>query len=244
VGEDRSRRPTEGAVLIERHAGSSPAFFGRRVGKKLRPHQSDLMRTFLPELSVDPRAAIIDPATLFGRPMRETRLEIGFGGGEHLIAQARAHPDVGFIGCEAFVNGVAKILAEIETQKLDNIRLHAADALTLLPRLPDASIATLYVLYPDPWPKPRQRKRRIVSDETLLTFARILKPGGDFRFATDIDDYSAWTLARVLRSPAFVWDARRAADWTTPWAGWESTRYEKKAFREGRTPAYLTFRRV
>ena len=171
-------------------------------------------------------------------------LEIGFGGGEHLAAQARAHPEARFIGCEPFLNGMAKMLASIEREGLRNIRLWDRDATELLPRLPRSSFDLVYLLYPDPWPKRRQRKRRFLNEETLAAIAEILKPGGELRFATDIDDYAGWVLARVLRSPHLTWAAERPDDWRKPWPAWPSTRYEAKATAEGRPPSYLTFRRV
>jgi tRNA (guanine-N7-)-methyltransferase len=173
-----------------------------------------------------------------------TVLEIGFGGGEHLAAEARAHPEARCIGCEPFVNGVAKLLAAVAREGLENIRLWDRDATELLPRLPAAALDTVYLLYPDPWPKRRQRKRRFLSDETLSAFAHILKPGGELRFATDVDDYAGWALVRVLRSKDFAWTAERPDDWRRPWDGWPGTRYEAKALAEGRRPSYLTFRRV
>ncbi len=218
------------------------SFFGRRKGKALRPHQADLFETLLPRLRVDP-ARPCDLAGLFPRPLDGYVLEIGFGGGEHLVREATAHPHLGFVGVEPFINGMAKMLAEIERQAIDNVRLHTQDAGLLLPWFPDASLDLIYLLYPDPWPKTRHHKRRFVSDETVAAFARMLKPGGEFRFASDIDHYSAWTLERLLRSPDFTFAAKTAADWTTPWPNWQSTRYEAKALREGRTPCYLTFRR-
>jgi tRNA (guanine-N7-)-methyltransferase len=217
------------------------AFFGRRKGKKLRQGQDDLVRTRLPRLRIDPRA---DVRAQFGRAFRELWLEIGFGGGEHLAAQARANPDVAFIGCEPFVNGVAKLLAVIDQEGLDNIRLWDADATRLIPALPPASLDRVYLLYPDPWPKRRQRKRRFLSEDTLGLLARVMRPGAELRFATDIDDYAGWGLARVLRSADFRWTAERPDDWRKPWAGWPGTRYEAKAFAEGRKPSYLTFERA
>jgi len=217
------------------------AFFGRRQGKGLRQGQSERLERLIPELRIDPSAV---PGASFSHPVEAVRLEIGFGGGEHLAAQARGNPDIGFIGCEAYRNGLAKLVAVIEAEQLRNIRLWDGDATDLLPALPQASIDGVDLLYPDPWPKRRQRKRRIVSDEFLAALARVLRPHGLFRFATDIDDYAGWTLARVLRSPDFVWEARRPSDWREPWAGWPGTRYEAKALREGRRPSYLTFRRV
>jgi tRNA (guanine-N7-)-methyltransferase len=223
-------------------AFSDRAFFGRRKGHRLRSRQVDLMATLLPRL-----ALILDRpppgklAEMFSPPVESVRLEIGFGGGENLIAEATAHPAIGFIGCEPFVNGMAKILASIEAHPIDNVRLHAGDAIDLLAWLPDASIAKVDLLYPDPWPKRRHWKRRFVQDRTVATLARILRPGGVFRFATDIPDYAAWTLERLMRAPDFIWTAERADDWRKPWAGFCGTRYEAKAKREGRTPCYLEF---
>jgi tRNA (guanine-N7-)-methyltransferase len=226
----------------ETEASDRPgAFFGRRKGKKLRGGQENLVETLLPSLRVDPRR---DPRALFARAPRELWLEIGFGGGEHLAAQARAHRGIGFIGCEPFLNGMAKLLAAIHQESLDNIRLWDEDVTGLLPALPDAALDRVYLLYPDPWPKRRQRKRRLLSDGTLRQLARVMRPGAELRFATDIDDYAGWALVRVLRSPDFRWTAARAEDWRKPWAGWPGTRYEAKALREGRTPSYLTFARV
>ncbi|WP_262029393.1 tRNA (guanine(46)-N(7))-methyltransferase TrmB [Microvirga sp. Mcv34] len=218
------------------------AFFGRRKGKKLRAGQDDLVQNVLPAIRMVPGRA---PSGQFPNPQaRETWLEIGFGGGEHLAAQARAHRDINFIGCEPFVNGMAKLLAVIEQEHLDNVRLWDDDVTDLLPTLPDASFDRVYILYPDPWPKRRQRKRRLVSDETLEVLARVMKPGAELRFASDIDDYIGWVLARTLRSPHFRWTATRADDWRKPYEGWPGTRYEAKAIREGRVPSYLTFERV
>jgi tRNA (guanine-N7-)-methyltransferase len=219
------------------------AFFGRRKGKRLRAAQDDLVRNLLPSLRVTPGRA---PAELFppGGEARQTWLEIGFGGGEHLAAQARSHPDVNFIGCEPFVNGMAKLLAVIEQDKLDNIRVWDEDVTDLLPTLPDACLDRTYILYPDPWPKRRQRKRRLVSDATLAELARVMRPGAELRFASDIDDYIGWVLARALRSPDFRWTAERPDDWRKPYEGWPGTRYEAKAIREGRVPSYLSFRRI
>jgi len=214
------------------------SFYGRRKGHRLREQQSRLMEETLPRLRVG-ADAVSDAGALFARPVAQVWLEIGFGGGEHLLHQMQLNPDVGFIGCEPFINGMAKLLAgEPDLQRL---ALHDADATELLPRLPAASIDRAFILYPDPWPKRRQRKRRIVSPETVSNLARALKPGAIFRFATDIDDYAAWTLARVMASGQFDWTAERADDWRLPWVDWPGTRYEQKAFREGRTPSYLTF---
>ncbi|WP_240539977.1 tRNA (guanine(46)-N(7))-methyltransferase TrmB [Salinarimonas soli] len=221
----------------------SGAFFGRRKGKALRPGQGDLVATLLPRLRL-PADGAIDPAALFPGPVSGLTLEIGFGGGEHLAARARENPGRGYIGCEPFINGMAKMLGAVERERLSNVRLWDEDAAALLPRIAPASLDEIYLLYADPWPKRRQRKRRFVSPATVEGFARLLKPGGRFRFASDIDDYVGWTLARVLPNPAFRWTAARADDWRLPYPGWPGTRYEAKALREGRRPSYLTFERV
>jgi tRNA (guanine-N7-)-methyltransferase len=220
------------------------AFFGRRKGRPLRSRQSHLMATLLPRLAVDLTAAPPSHVgELFAPPTDIVCLEIGFGGGEHLLAQAEAELDVGFIGSEAFVNGMAKALAGVETCGITNVRLHSGDAMELLHWLPDGSLARIDLLYPDPWPKRRHWKRRFVQDASIAALARVLRIGGEFRFATDIAGYADWTLSRMLRSPHFSWTAERADDWRKPWPGYSSTRYEAKAIREGRAPCYLVFRR-
>ncbi|NJO54572.1 MAG: tRNA (guanosine(46)-N7)-methyltransferase TrmB [Bacteroidales bacterium] len=198
----------------------------------------------MPERAIDlARPAPADLATLFPMPVRAVRVEIGFGGGEHLLHEADAHADTGFIGVEPFVNGMAKMLAALAATPRPNIRLVHADALELLRWLPAGSLAGIDLLYPDPWPKKRHWKRRFVSDDTTALMARAVRPGGLFRFASDIDSYVEWTLQHVLRAPDFEWTAERAADWLEPWAGWPGTRYEAKATAAGRRPAYLVFRR-
>jgi tRNA (guanine-N7-)-methyltransferase len=220
------------------------AFFGRRKGHRLRPRQAELFEVLLPRLALDTSVPPPeDLATLFQTPVDDVRVEIGFGGGEHLIAEAQAHPRTGFIGCEAFVNGMAKALAAIRDLGLRNIRLHFEDASALIDWLPAGGIARVDLIYPDPWPKRRHWKRRIVQDASLARIARILRPGGELRFVTDIADYAAWTLARVARSPDFTWTAECADDWRRPWPGFSGTRYEAKAKRAGLVPCYLTFRR-
>jgi tRNA (guanine-N7-)-methyltransferase len=219
-------------------------FFGRRKGHRLRSHQAVLLDSFLPRLALDLKAPPPAELTLlFSTPVDDVRFEIGFGGGEYLIAQAQAHPRTGFIGCEPFINGMAKALAAIEAHGLANIRLHHGDAVPLLDWLPATSIAGVDLVYPDPWPKRRHWKRRFVQERTVADMARILRPGAEFRFVSDIPDYAAWTLARLLRSPDFVWTAERADDWREPWPGFVRTRYEAKAVREERVPCYLVFRR-
>jgi tRNA (guanine-N7-)-methyltransferase len=222
---------------------STRAFFGRRKGHPLRPRQAALFDTLLPRLALDLSASPpADLRALFD-DVDNVRLEIGFGGGEHLIAEAFCQPRTGFIGGEPFVNGMAKVLAQIEQHTLGNIRLHHGDASELIAWLPRASLARVDLIYPDPWPKRRHWKRRFVQDESVAAIARLLRPGGEFRFATDIADYAAWTLVRFLRSRQFAWTAERADDWRRPWAGFSGTRYETKAKRAGRVPTYLIFKR-
>ena len=223
----------------------SRAFFGRRKGHKLRPNQQRLIDTLLPRLAVDlTQPAPAELKALFPIPVGDIQLEIGFGGGEYLIAQAQSEPDKGFIGVEPFVNGMAKALAAIDGKGLRNIRLHFDDAADLVAWLPQHALARIDLIHPDPWPKRRHWKRRFIQDDSLKRLARLLKTGGELRFATDIADYAAYTLARVLRSPDFVWTAESADDWRKPWKGFAGTRYETKAKREGRVPAYFIFRRV
>jgi len=220
-------------------------FFGRRKGHRLRRHHTELIETFLPRLALSrDTVAPRDVAQLFPRPVDAVRLEIGFGGGEHLAAEAAAHPDVGFIGCEPYVNGMAKILAVVEAHGLDNLRLYAGDALDLVAWLPAASIDRIDLLYPDPWPKRRHWKRRLVQHNSVVMLARVLRPAGIIRFASDVPDYAAWTLERFMRTPQFEWTAERAADWQEPWPRFGGTRYEAKARRAGRQPCYLEFRRT
>ena len=220
------------------------AFFGRRKGHPLRPRQAALFDTLLPKIALDlTKPAPADLRALYAKA-DEVRLEIGFGGAEHLIAQAKSHPRIGFVGSDGFVNAIAKALAAIEADRLDNIRLHHGDASELIDWLPAGALARIDLLYPDPWPKRRHWKRRFIQDGSLKRLARILKSGGELRFATDIADYAAYALARALRSKDFVWTAEAASDWRKPWPDFAGTRYEAKAKREGRTPAYFIFRKV
>ena len=231
--------PSDAAEAEASYAHLVSPLYGRRSGKPLAHYQRELIRTLLPRLALDAEGPL-DPAGLFSEPPRDTWLEIGFGGGEHLLAAAAAHRDVGLIGCEPFLNGMARALSDLAGADLDNIRLHCGDAGEIIDRLPDASLGRVFLFYPDPWPKRRQRKRRFVSDEMLERLARVMRPGAELRFATDIDDYCGWTLARLRRSLAFEWTATRAADWQAPWPGWVTTRYEQKAVGEGRRPCYIT----
>lgn len=212
------------------------AIFGRRAGKKLHKGQQALFETLLPALGID-ISAPVDPRALFP-DARRIHLEIGYGGGEHLARMARENPEDGFIGCEVFTGGIGKLLEVIDIEGIENIALFPDDVIKLLAVMPDASIDCLYVLYPDPWPKPRHHKRRLIQFPVLAEFARVLKPGGTFRFATDIEDYANWTLAHILRAPGLKWPLLPPGAWHIPYPGWQATRYETKARRQGRSISY------
>ncbi len=224
---------------------SQRAFFGRRKGHDLKPRQAALFKTLLPKVALDlSKPAPADLRTLFATPVDDLRLEIGFGGAEHLIAQAQSAPRTGFIGADGFLNAIGKALVAIDGNALTNIHLHFGDASELLDWLPAGVFTRIDLLYPDPWPKRRQWKRRFIQDESLVRLARLLKSGGELRFATDIPSYMTYALTRVMRSTDFEWTANVADDWRKPWAGFVRTRYEAKAIREGRTPAYFIFRKI
>ena len=184
-----------------------------------------------------------EPGELFAPRVDDVWLEIGFGGAEHLLWQARANPHVGLIGCEPFEDGVVKALSAIERDKLANIRLHADDARPLLRWLPDASIARAFILFPDPWPKKRHRKRRLVSPATLADLARVMRSGGELRIATDIGEYAGWILLAVRQQRSFRWTAQGPRDWRARGPDWPPTRYEQKALGEGRRCCYFRFQR-
>lgn len=228
----------------QRPSRSREAFFGRRRGKAMRPQQALALEHGLEKYGLD--LAVSSPCDLkelFKTTVSAVRLEIGFGGGEHLCHEARANPACGFIGVEPFVNGMAKMMAAVDKEPLANLRVYDDDATQLLDWLPPASLDGIDLLYPDPWPKKKHWKRRFVSVVNLDRFARVLKPGAAFRFASDIDTYVNWTLLHCLAHEAFDWPAKDAGDWHDPYPGWSGTRYEAKAVREGRRPAYLTFTR-
>jgi tRNA (guanine-N7-)-methyltransferase len=216
--------------------------YGRSRSKRLRAGQERLLAEALPLFSIAPEALAAGQA--FAAPPREVWLEIGFGSGEHLIEQAKANPDVGVVGCEPFLNGVAAALAGIERERLDNVRLRRGDAQALVEAAPDRLFSRVFILYPDPWPKRRHHKRRVIAADMIEALARVMRSGGELRFATDVDDYAGWTLKRFLASPHFRWTANRADDWRRPWPEWRTTRYEAKARREGRGSVYLTFARL
>jgi tRNA (guanine-N7-)-methyltransferase len=218
-------------------------FHGRRQGRKLRAGRAALIETLLPRLTValPEDSGALDPAALFPRPPRELWVEIGFGAGEHLAWQAAHHPDIGFIGCEPFINGMSTLLAAVERDGLDMVRVWPDDARPLLDRLPDGSVGRLFLLFADPWPKLRHHNRRFIQDDTVADLARLLQDGGELRIATDDAPLLDWSLERVRRNPAFAWTAEGPADWRERTADWPPTRYEEKALH-GR-PYYLRFRR-
>lgn len=225
--------------------------YGRRHGHKLRPHRRALFEKHLPvlQLSADEIAAAsaaIDPLTLFGSDVSDVWLEIGFGAGEHLAHQIRTHSTIGAIGCEPFVNGTANLIAQLadDASSLARLRILMDDARLLLPALAEASIARIFVLHPDPWPKTRHHKRRIVQLATIDQFARLLCDGGELRMATDDVPYARWMLFQMLRRTDFDWTARSADDWRCRPADWPETRYDAKARAEGRRPIYLRFTRM
>lgn len=228
-----------------RRSRSTEAFFGRRRGKSIRPQQARALAEGLERYRLDlDRPAPADIRALFEGDVSHVRLEIGFGGGEHLLHEATSHGDTGFIGVEPFVNSMAKMMAALAQKPLANLRVHDEDATRLLDWLPDASLAGIDLLYPDPWPKKKHWKRRFVSPVNLDRFARVLRQGGTFRFASDIDSYVNWTLLACANHRAFAWEASQADDWRKPYPDWPGTRYEAKALREKRQPAYLSFRRM
>jgi len=221
------------------------AFYGRRQGRRLRPGLKALLDKLLPQVSVSlpEDGGVCDPTAMFKAPRAGYALEIGFGAGEHLAWQAERHPDIGFLGAEFFVNGVAGLLRRIQDRGLGNIRIYHGDARDLLDALPGRSLDRAYILFPDPWPKTRHRKRRIVQDQTLTRLAAVMKDGAELRLATDDMDYLRWMLERLLRSQDFEWLARGPRDWRERPEDWPLTRYEIKAVDQGRRPAYLRFQR-
>ena len=212
--------------------------YGRRKGPKLSARQAGLRRTLLGELAYDPSQ---EPFRQFPNSVRELWLEVGFGAGEHLIWQAKAHPDVGMIGAEPYEMGMAKILTKLEENPLNNVRLFEGDGRDILEKLPDASLSRFFLLFPDPWPKTRHHKRRFLQMEMLDALARVLKPGAELRFATDDKSYLPYALERLMVHPGFDWLAEGPSDWKGRPSDWPPTRYETKAIKG--PPTFLRFRR-
>ncbi|MBS0241558.1 MAG: tRNA (guanosine(46)-N7)-methyltransferase TrmB [Proteobacteria bacterium] len=227
----------------EQPAAGDLRSYGRRRGRKLSSRQARLMQELLPGISPPIEAHAPDDlaAALFSGPGQDVWLEIGFGGGEHLLWHARRQPGVGFIGAEPFEDGVVKVLAAVEDEGLRNVRVHADDVRKLLRWLPPASLARAFVLFPDPWPKRRHQKRRLVNRDLLALLARALREGAELRVATDIGDYARTMFMAFQASPEFEWMAQGPQDWRVRPDDWPPTRYEAKAFREGRRAYYLTF---
>ena len=212
--------------------------YGRRKGPKPSAHQQHLLDHLLPqfELHLEPGA---DPGSYFSTPIKDVWLEVGFGGGEHLVWQAQHHPNVGLIGAEPYVNGVVKLLSKMEGAPAPNIRVFTGDAREIVEALPDASLGRVFILFPDPWPKTRHHKRRFIQMEMLDRLARVMKPAAELRFASDDSGYVEWTLARLTAHPAFEWMASRASDWQHRPADWPPTRYEAKELHG--KPTFLSF---
>lgn len=230
---DRSDRSVERRTLTH----------GRRRGRPLRRGLKLLFETTLPRLKLvlPPAGERLDPTQMFEQPLDGLWLEIGFGAGEHLAWQAGCNPRIGLLGAEVFVNGVASLLREAQGADLDNLRIHLGDARDLLLALPDGAISRAFVLFPDPWPKQRHHKRRLLQGETLDQLARVLADGAELRVATDHLDYLDWILARLTTHWAFLWSARVPADWRSRPPDWPATRYEGKALEQGRRPVFLRF---
>jgi len=218
--------------------------FGRRRGRRLRSRQKLRIGELLPRFVLTiPRAGQLEPRAAFSAPKRAVWLEIGFGGGEHLAVQAERHPEISLIGCEVFEPGIARLLAHIERRHLDNIRIFADDARLMIGALRPSSIDRVFILFPDPWPKRRHEKRRLVSRETLDALAVIMTDGAELRLATDDGNYLNWMLERVTEHPLFEWLVRGPGDWRNRPKDWAPTRYEQKTRAAGRAPTFLRLRR-
>lgn len=235
----------KGPVALRRGAGQRAKVHGRRLGRPLRKGQQALLNELLPRLKValPEEPGSLDPRTLFDRPVGAVWLEIGFGGGEHLAWQAEHNPGVGLIGAEVFLNGLATLLRRVDDEGLENLRLHPDDARALVAALAEGSLERVFVLFPDPWPKAKHHKRRLVQRRNLDVLARTLADGAELRLATDDPGYLRWMMVEMSAHPDFEWLARAPGDWRRRPADWPATRYEMKALSQGRTPAYLRYRR-
>jgi tRNA (guanine-N7-)-methyltransferase len=222
--------------------------YGRRQGRPLNPSRTRVIEKILPQLSLPGELITeeenLDPDLLFPAPSNPVWFEIGFGNGEHLAALMRANPGNNYIGAEPFINGMAAFLKDIAKDPKDNIRVWMEDAITVINSLKVGTLDGIYILNPDPWPKKKHHKRRIVSPKNLDRFARVLKPGGWLIMTTDVDDLAEWMLTHTFRHPSFEWTAENRMDWTSSPPGWIETRYEQKGRRQERRQTYLIFRRL
>lgn len=234
-----------------------PKFYGRRQGRKIRKAKSGLLERFLPQISLDEEQNI--SPDIFGCPVKDICLEIGFGNGEHIAGQALVNQDTGFIGAEVFKNGIANLLTLITgikengdmpeiikllPERKDNIRIWSDDVRLLFAKIPDGCLSKIFLLFPDPWPKKRHASRRFINPDNLKEIARTLKKGGILRVATDHKIYKSWTLRRLHEDPNFRWTAKCSSDWRNPPADWVETKYQRKAVAEGRKPVFLDFERL
>ncbi len=237
--------PGQESPLGPGRAGVGRRLSGRRHGRKLRQGLERLITDLLPRVAVSlpSGGARVDPKEIFDRAPERLWLEIGFGSGEHLAWQAKTHPDVQILGAEIYVNGIAALLREIDQAHLTNVRIFEGDGLDLLQALPDASVERVYALFPDPWPKRRHQKRRLIQAPTLDCFARVMRDGAELRIATDHSGYLCWILERACRHGDFAWVAEGPKDWRFRGDDGPATRFETKAIEQGRSPAYLRFRR-
>lgn len=233
---------------------SEPKFYGRRKGRTIRKAKSSLMDNFLPHILIKDINE-----NMFGLPVKEIHLEIGFGDGQHIAGQAKNNPDIGFIGAEVFENGVANLLSLItgikegknlpekftlEYGRIDNIRVFNDDIRLLFKKIPDSFLSRVYVLFPDPWPKKRHSERRIINQDNLKEISRILKKDGILRIATDHKIYKGWTLHQLSENKSFHWTAQKSDDWRKEPIDWVKTKYQEKALREGRKPIFLDFKKI
>ncbi len=220
--------------------------YGRRQGRPLKGQRQHVLETLLPARQIAPGETPLDPAGLFNSMPAALWAEIGFGNGEHLSALLRRHPDRHYIGAEPFINGMAAFLKDIQDEPdcIERVRVVMDDAIPVLQRLPEASLDGIYILNPDPWPKKRHYKRRIVSQRNLDLFARILKPGGQLIMTTDVDDLAEWMVTQAMIHPAFAWQAEKATGWKEKPADWVETRYETKGAKAGRSQTYLLFHKI
>ncbi len=245
MADSPGKRPI---LLTSSDAPSEPSrryqHYGRRKGPKLSAYQAGLFENLLPQIALTPQSGV-DPKLYFTLgAVRDVWLEIGFGAGEHIAAQAESNPEIGLIGAEPYIAGAAKLLAKIAARSISNVRIYPSDAGDILDALPDLSVGRIFVLFPDPWPKARHHKRRLITMETLDRLARAMRHGAELRFATDDRGYLVWALERFCAHPEFRWTADSPEDWRCRSADWPETRYESKAKLMGRDCTFLRLIRI